>query len=439
MAHSRAAAILYCTVLQVCFGTVYAWSFFQTLLVRQLGWSFTDTALAFSITIFSLGMSAAGAGMILPKVGPRRLALAGSVMFSGGYMIAGLALQLDSLALFYLGYGVIGGAGIGLGYVTPVATVAKWFPDKKGLATGIVVMGFGIGAVVLSKGLAPLLVVETEGDLPLLFIWLGVVFAAVLIPCSLALRDPPAELASRLDTATASSSAQDEPDSTARCLYSGEFAVMWLVFFFNIAAGIAVISFQSPLLQDVWGLADPSVEPETLAEYGATLIAASSLCNGFGRLFWGLLSDRIGRIRVFRILLASQMIVFGILMTERDPWIFSALVCYIMLCFGGGFATMPSFVLDVFGAKKMSAVYGVMLTAWAAAGVCGPLYIGYLKDQYPDRAIIYCFLIGVLILGLGYVFSYLLSDKRIRLQRPSVESTLREHGIAIPRRRLRPW
>ena len=432
MADSRIAAILYCTVLQVCFGTVYAWSFFQTLLVRQLGWSFTDTALAFSITIFSLGMSAAGAGMILPRVGPRRLALAGSVMFSGGYMIAGLALQLDSLALFYLGYGVIGGAGIGLGYVTPVATVAKWFPDRKGLATGIVVMGFGIGAVVLSKGLAPLLVVQTEGDLAMLFIWLGVVFAAVLIPCSLALRNPPAALASRFQPVQASG-ALDEPDSTAQCLYSGEFAVMWLVFFFNIAAGIAVISFQSPLLQDVWGLSDPGVEPETLAEYGATLIAASSLCNGFGRLFWGLLSDRIGRIRVFRILLASQMIVFGILMTERDPWIFSALVCYIMLCFGGGFATMPSFVLDVFGARKMSAVYGVMLTAWAAAGVCGPLYIGYLKDQYPDRAIIYCFLIGVLILGLGYVFSYLLSDKRISLQRPSVESTLREHGIAVRR------
>ena len=433
MAHSRIAAILCCTVLQVCLGTVYAWSFFQTLLVRQLGWSFTDTALAFSITIFSLGISAAGAGMILPKVGPKRLALAGSVMFSGGYIIAGLALQLDSIALFYLGYGVIGGTGIGLGYVTPVATVAKWFPDKKGLATGIVVMGFGVGAVVLSKGLAPLLVVHTEGDLALLFIWLGVVFAAVLIPCSLALRDPPATLASRFQPVQASG-AQDEPDSTGRCLYSGEFAVMWLVFFFNIAAGIAVISFQSPLLQDVWGLADPTVEPETLAEYGATLIAASSLCNGFGRLFWGLLSDRIGRIRVFRILLASQMIVFGVLMTERDPWIFSILVCYIMLCFGGGFATMPSFVLDVFGVRKMSSVYGFMLTAWAAAGVCGPLYIGYLKDQYPDRAIIYCFLIGVLILGLGYVFSYLLSDKRIGLRRPSVEDTLREHGIAIPDR-----
>ena len=209
---------------------------------------------------------------------------------------------------------------------------------------------------------------------------------------------------------------------------------MWLVFFFNIAAGISVISFQSSLLQDVWGLADPTVEPEMLAEYGATLIAVSSLCNGVGRLFWGLLSDRIGRVRVFRILLASQMVVFGILMTERDPWIFSALVCYVMLCFGGGFATMPSFVLDVFGAKRMSVIYGAILTAWAAAGIFGPLYVGYLKDGYPGRAVIYCFLIGVLILGLGYVFSYLLNGERVRLCKPTLESTLRQYGVARPRR-----
>ena len=125
LAHSRTAAVPFCTMLQVCFGTVYAWSFFQTLLVRQLGWSFTDTALAFSIAIFSLGLSAAGAGALLPRMGPRRLALTGSLMFSGGYLIAGLALHVHSLVLFCLGYGVIGGAGIGLGYVTPVATVAK--------------------------------------------------------------------------------------------------------------------------------------------------------------------------------------------------------------------------------------------------------------------------------------------------------------------------
>ena len=163
-----------------------------------------------------------------------------------------------------------------------------------------------------------------------------------------------------------------------------QFVIMWTVFFFNIAAGISVISFQSELLQEVWGLADPSIEPTTLAAYGATLIAVSSLCNGVGRLFWGLLSDRLGRAAVFRILLASQMVVFGVLDDGDQPLdLLSILVCYVLLCFGGGFATMPSFVLDVFGTRKMSTIYGVILTAWAAAGICGPLYMGYLKDTYP--------------------------------------------------------
>ena len=428
----RFVMALLCTTLQVCLGTVYAWSYFQTLLVRQLGWTFTETAWAFSITIFSLGMAAAWAGAALPKFGPRRLALLGSAMFSGGYLIAGLALQLDMLMLFYLGYGVIGGAGIGLGYVTPVATVAKWFPDRKGLATGIVVMGFGVGALLLSKVLAPLLVLQTRGELPTLFFSLGVIFACILIPTSLLLRDPPpgyAPAGKGAAGAVAAALAKAEEAPLRACLRSSQFIVMWLVFFFNISAGIAVISFQSSLLQDVWGLADPSLEPEQLAEYGATLIAVSSLCNGVGRLFWGLLSDRLGRVRVFRILLASQLLVFGILMTERDPIIFSVLVCYILLCFGGGFATVPSFILDVFGSKSMSTIYGAMLTAWAAAGIFGPLYVGSLKDQYPDRAVIYCFLIGILILGLGYLFTYLLSDDRFRAGKPTVEDTLRQFGI----------
>ena len=428
----RAITLLLCTVLQVCFGTVYAWSFFQTLLVRQLGWTFTETAIAFSLTIFSLGCSAAWAGAMLPKLGPRKLAIIGSVMFAGGYLLAGLALHIDFLPLFYLGYGVIGGAGIGLGYVTPVATAAKWYPDRKGLATGIVVMGFGVGAFLLSIVLAPILIVHTEGDLPLVFAGLGILFAAILLPSSYFLRDPPPGY--RVTAAGVTAILQEDEDSgtVAECLRSREFAIMWLVFFFNIAAGIAVISFQSSLLQDVWGLADPSVEPEVLAQYGATLIAVSSLCNGAGRLFWGLLSDRIGRVRVFRILLGSQMVVFGILMTESNPWVFSALICYVLLCFGGGFATMPSFVLDVFGAKKMSVIYGAILTAWAAAGIFGPVYVGYIKDQYPDRAVIYCFLIGVLILGLGFTFSYLLNDDRVRLGKPTLEGTLRQFGIPVP-------
>ena len=430
----RTVIALVCTTLQLCFGTVYAWSFFQTMLVRQAGWTFSQTAWAFSITIFTLGVSAAWAGQVLPRFGPRKLAVIGSVLFSAGYIIAAGALTLDMLPLFYLGYGVIGGAGIGLGYVTPVATVAKWFPERKGLVTGIVVMGFGVGAFLLSKGLAPLLVVRAGEDLSQVFLWLGIIFACLLIPCSLLLSDPPAP--ATLQTVVAGPSgaepASDESTAVKTYLGSQQFVFMWIVFFFNIAAGITVISFQSELLQEVWGLSDPSLEPATLAGYGATLIAISSLCNGVGRLFWGLLSDRLGRVRVFRILLASQMVVFGILMTETDPWVFSALVCYVLLCFGGGFATMPPFVLDVFGSKKMSSIYGAVLTAWAAAGIFGPVYLGYLKDVYPDRAVMYCFLVGILMLGGGFLFSYLLTDDRIRLGRPTLEGTLREFGIPVP-------
>ena len=418
-------------MLQVCLGTVYAWSFFQTTLVRDFGWTFSQTAAAFSITIFSLGVSAALAGQALPKLGPRFLAVTGSVLFSGGYLIASLALSLDSIWLFYLGYGVIGGAGIGMGYVTPVATAAKWFPDRKGLVTGIVVMGFGVGAFLLSKGLAPLLVVRAQGDLQLVFLWLGIVFACILIPSSLVLSDPP-EPAAPLSPRAARRPLPDKVEPAAPYLRTSRFAIMWIVFFFNIAAGISVISFQSELLQEVWGLADPSLGPAMLAEYGATLIAVSSLCNGVGRLFWGLLSDRLGRVSVFRILLASQMVVFGILMTETNPWIFSALVCYVLLCFGGGFATMPSFIVDVFGSKNMSKIYGTVLTAWAAAGIIGPMYVGYLKDTYPDRAVMYCFLIGILMLGAGYVFSFLLDDSRVRLGRPTLNRTLRRYGIPVP-------
>ena len=426
---------LLCTTLQLCLGTVYAWSFFQTILVRQSGWTFTQTAWAFSITIFTLGVAAAWAGQALPRLGPRRLALTGSLMFAGGYLVAAWALHLGSIPLFYLGYGVIGGAGIGLGYVTPVATVAKWFPDRKGLVTGIVVMGFGVGALLLSKVLAPVLVMRTGQELEQVFLWLGIIFACILVPCSLFLSDPPEPeeaVASPHPAGRAGSGAQD---AILPYLNSGSFIILWIVFFCNIAAGISVISFQSELLQEVWGLSDPSLEPAVLAEYGATLIAVSSLCNGVGRLFWGLLSDRIGRVAVFRILLASQMVVFGILMTETNPWVFSALVCYVLLCFGGGFATMPSFVLDVFGPKRMSAIYGSILTAWAAAGIAGPVYVGYLKDTYPDRAVMYCFLVGVFMLACGYVFSYLLDDSRLRLGRPTLERTLREYGIPVSQAR----
>ena len=406
------------TLLQLCLGTVYAWSYFQSLLVKSYRWSYTDTAWAFSILIFTLGISAAWAGVNLPKHGPRKLATIGGLLFSLSFLLGGLALHLKSIPLFYLGYSVIGGIGIGLGYVTPVSTVAKWFPDKKGLITGVVVMGFGIGAFAMSKLLAPMLLSTTKGDLVPVFLSLGVFFAIVLCPVTWFLQNPPdgwapaGAVAQSTATLTATTASAKPDPPTRDYLRSGQFTMMWIVFFFNIAAGISVISFQSSLLQEIWGLADPSADPATLASYGASLIAISSLFNGVGRLMWGMISDRIGRVQSFRLLLATQMIVFGILMTERNPWMFSGLVCYVLLCFGGGFGTMPAFVADVFGAKRMSVMYGAMLTAWAAAGVAGPLMVASLKDNYPDRAVIYCFLFGVLFLGSGFIVSFLVSNDR---------------------------
>jgi OFA family oxalate/formate antiporter-like MFS transporter len=411
-----------CTVLQLCLGTVYAWSYFQPLLVEQFRWSNTDTSWAFSLSICCLGLSAAWGGINLARIGPRKLAVAGGLLFAAGYALAAVALAVKSLMLFYLGYGAVAGTGIGLGYVTPMSTVIKWFPDKKGLLTGIVAMGFGLGAFVLSVVLAPILMRMLNGNLALVFAALGAILGSAAFGSAAMLRDPPAGY---LPSGYVSSASKDagaagpyekaEEESNlplGEYVLAGQFAIMWFIFFLNIIAGISIISFQSPLYQDIWRLDHPTLERSVLAGYGATLIAVSSLFNGLGRIVWGAVSERLGRINTFRLLFASQLVVFGMLMTEHDPWVFAILVCYVLSCFGGGFAIMPPMVIDVYGSKRMSRVYGVILTAWSAAGILGPMMVASLKDNYPDRAIVYSFLLSVLVLGVGFTFSFLINDDR---------------------------
>jgi OFA family oxalate/formate antiporter-like MFS transporter len=411
-----------CTVLQLCLGTVYAWSYFQPLLFEQFRWSNTDTSWAFSLNICCLGLSAAWGGINLSRIGPHKLAVAGGLLFAAGYALAAVALAMKSLMLFYLGYGAVAGTGIGLGYVTPMSTVIKWFPDKKGLLTGIVAMGFGLGAFVLSAVLAPILMRVLDGNLTLVFAALGAILGSAAFGSAAMLRDPPTGYLPRgyvppasKDTGAAGPYARAEEDSDLplrEYVLAGQFAIMWFIFFLNIIAGISIISFQSPLYQDIWRLDHPTLERSVLAGYGATLIAVSSLFNGLGRIVWGAMSERLGRINTFRLLFASQLVVFGMLMTERDPWVFAILVCYVLSCFGGGFAIMPPMVIDVYGPKRMSRVYGVILTAFSAAGILGPMMVASLKDNYPDRAIVYSFLLGVLVLGVGFTFSFLVNDDR---------------------------
>jgi OFA family oxalate/formate antiporter-like MFS transporter len=402
----RWSMVAMATILMICLGTVYAWSFFQTPIMKGYGWNNAQVSLTFSLAIFFLGLSAAVGGIFLPKLGPRVLAISGSILFSSGYAIAGLALSIPSLPLLYLGYGVIGGTGLGLGYVTPVATVAKWFPDKKGLATGIVVMGFGFGALAMSKILAPSLLAWTGGNLVAVFLWLALFFAVLTILSSLSLANPP------LPTAAAPMNPAQAFQDAKPALRSKSFLLVWLMFFCNITAGIAVVGFQSPMFQELLGRRDSGLSAASLASMGATLIAITSLFNGFGRFLWGAVSDRAGRMKTFRIMLGSQLVVFALLAVTGNPWIFAILLCWILLCYGGGFGTMPATISELFGAGRMTVVYGVVLTAWAMGGVVGPQITAYIKDNFPTKASSLSFIVGAVFVAFGFIVSLTLERKK---------------------------
>ncbi len=399
------------TVLMVCLGTVYAWSFFQGLLVRDLkdiyGWSNAQVAWIFSLAILFLGLTAAWAGARLPKRNPRTFAMVGAVLFAAGYVVAALAFSLHSLPLLYIGYGVIGGIGLGLGYVTPVATVTKWFPDLKGFATGMVVMGFGLGALFMSKVLAPTLLGLTGGNLVSTFLLLGAIFLVLGLVSAAFMRNPPATP----KPSTAGKTADDPEVPVSRAVFSGRFALLWVVFFCNITAGISIISFQSPLFQDLWKKVSPELSAAVLAGLGATLVAVSSLFNGAGRFLWGAVSDRTGRAQTFRVMLGSEIVVFALLVATGSPWLFAVLVCWVLLCYGGGFGTMPSFISDVFGARLMPGVYGAVLTAWAAAGIVGPQIFAALQDRLaPAAASLWSFVVAGAFAVVGLGLSFLLSN-----------------------------
>ncbi|WP_321419502.1 OFA family MFS transporter [uncultured Desulfobacter sp.] len=400
------------TLLQVCLGTVYAWSFFQKPLVSTYGWSNSQVAWTFSTAICCLGLAAAWGGMNLSKIGPRKLAMAGGVLFGIGYLVAALALSLQNLVVLYIGYGFIGGAGLGLGYVTPVATVAKWFPDKKGLVTGMVVMGFGFGALVMSKLIAPILMTRFDHNLVQVFFWIGIVMLVLTLPAGFNLINPPDGFSPTKTTVSGPSTGG--PALTGRqCVLSGKFFMMWMVLTCNVSAGIMFIGFQSPMLQAL--LRDSNAakyaDPAALAAAGATLIAISSVFNGVGRFFWGSLSDKVGRTNAFRLLVGSQIAIFIALIYIKSPWIFGALVCYVLLCYGGGFGAMPAFVLDVFGPVQMPVVYGVILTGWSAGGIIGPQLAAVIRDRFPANPGVYTYACGAILLAIGFAFSLALSDK----------------------------
>ncbi|OQB95773.1 MAG: putative MFS-type transporter YhjX [Spirochaetes bacterium ADurb.Bin110] len=410
-------------MLMLCFGTVYAWSYFQEPLMQTFGWNNAQVSLVFSLAIFFLGMAAAVGGVILPNAGPRKIAMIGSALFCLGYLLAAIALSLKSLALLYLGYSLIGGTGLGLGYVTPVATVSKWFQEKKGLATGMVIMGFGFGALFMSKVIAPIFLRLYAGNLVKSFLTFALLFAAITIPASLAMKDPPESVPGQSKPPRSSNSGKQKQEKAktdislslkqaSKDIFSKRFLVVWMILFCNISAGISIIGFQSPMFQELILNRKPSSTAEALASMGATLIAVTSIFNGVGRLLWGAFSDRFGRMKAYRLLLGSEMLIFLLLIFTRSPWVFAICACWILFCYGGGFGMMPATISELFGPQKMTIMYGAVLTAWSLGGVIGPQITAYIKDTQPSQAIKISFIVGTVFIAIGFLFSIMISDKK---------------------------
>ncbi len=398
------------TLTQLGLGTVYAWSFFQLPITTLSGWSNAKVAWAFGLAIFMLGITAAWGGTKLDKYGPRKLAVIGGILYAIGYFISSFALKTLSLSLLYIGFGIIGGIGLGLAYVTPVATVSRWFTTKQGLATGMVVMGFGLGALLMSKLVAPYFLTVTENNLISTFNYIGIFLLIFLPICAWFLELPKDSIKI--------SNTENPKIQISKYIFQQKFVVLWILFLINIVAGMIFISFQSPLLQDILKNRMPSVtdftNPETIAKLsaaGATLIAISSIFNGLGRIFWGTVSDKIGRFFSFKLLLIIQLFVFISLLFIKTPVLFSIMVCIILLCYGGGFGIIPSLVKDNYGNELMSGIYGAILTAWGVGGIIGPQIVALMKDTYGDKAGYYSFIVGSIILLIGVIISFLFSKK----------------------------
>ena len=398
------------TLTQLGLGTVYAWSFFQLPITTLSGWSNAKVAWAFGLAIFMLGITAAWGGTKLDKYGPRKLAVIGGILYAIGYFISSFALKTLSLSLLYIGFGIIGGIGLGLAYVTPVATVSRWFTTKQGLATGMVVMGFGLGALLMSKLVAPYFLRVTENNLISTFNYIGIFLLIFLPICAWFLELPKDSIKI--------SNTENPKIQISKYIFQQKFVVLWILFLINIVAGMIFISFQSPLLQDILKNRMPSVtdftNPETIAKLsaaGATLIAISSIFNGLGRIFWGTVSDKIGRFFSFKLLLIIQLFVFISLLFIKTPVLFSIMVCIILLCYGGGFGIIPSLVKDNYGNELMSGIYGAILTAWGVGGIIGQQIVALMKDTYGDKAGYYSFIVGSIILLIGVIISFLFSKK----------------------------
>jgi OFA family oxalate/formate antiporter-like MFS transporter len=355
-------------VMQVALGAIYAWSVFRIPLTKTFGWTIPQVTLTFTIAIFVLGFAAFAGGLWMRRAGPRTAAIAAGAFYGVGVFLA--SLTNARLWWLYLSYGVLGGIGLGLGYIVPVATLVKWFPDRRGLITGIAVAGFGTGALVAAPIATRL--IAAVGPLRTFAVF-GVIYFLAVTGAGLFMRNPPAGYRPEGWEPPAGQQQRTAKSATlAEAIASWQWYGLWALLFLNTTAGIAIISQAAPMAQEIAGVS---------ADRAASLVGIISIANGAGRFLWAWLSDFIGRRAVFLLMFPIQAVVFFALPSVQGFAAFAILACVILLCYGGGFGTMPAFAADYFGAEHVGSIYGLMLTAWSVAGVLGPTLIAALRES----------------------------------------------------------
>ncbi|HEY4389566.1 MAG TPA: OFA family MFS transporter [Ktedonobacteraceae bacterium] len=358
-------------IVQLSLGSVYAWSVFLTPVMTTYGASKPTANLTFSITLLALGITAGFGGYLNNRFGPRIITTTGGILYGIGLILAGLTTPLHNIGLLYLTYGIIGGIGIGLGYIVPLAMLIKWFPDRRGFITGLAVAGFGLGALILSLIAPGLLNAKSGIGVGSTLLALGIVYLIIVVIGAQFFRTAPDGYAPAGWTPSAKVQETQATRSytLAEALRSPRWYVLWLILALNVTAGAALISVASPLATSFTGV---------VPQVAAILVSTISIFNGAGRLFWGWVSDAIGRPFTFLSIFIVQIIAFALLPSIGNFGVLLIPAALIALCYGGGFGTMPAFAADFFGAKNAGTIYGVMLTAWSAGGILGPILISNL-------------------------------------------------------------
>ncbi|MFD1705730.1 OFA family MFS transporter [Siminovitchia sediminis] len=378
--------------IHICIGSVYAWSNFTNPLINEFGWSASQVQFTFSLAILFLGFAAAFLGHFVEKYGPRKAGLLSSIFFGVGVFCSGFAVKLGSLPLLYICYGVLGGIGLGVGYIAPVSTLVKWFPDRRGMATGMAIMGFGFAAAISSPIMDAL--IHSVGIANTFFI-LGASYFIIMTASSLYLAKPPEGWAPKgyKEKVESGQVSADLSQLTANeAIKTPRFYYLWIMLFINVTCGIAILSAASPLAQESIGLS--SIE-------AAALVGVLGVFNGLGRIGWATASDYIGRPNTYTIFFILQIILFALLPFTTVSILFQVMLAVILTCYGGGFSSIPAYIGDIFGTKQLGAIHGYILTAWSAAGLAGPMFAAKIKDMTGSYGNSLLFFAGFFIIALA--------------------------------------